>query len=253
VIIAADNINGLNPIIARALDELNPKPIEELVKQCEQAGAQIMDVNPGHLSRRKEDRMRFLVETVQKVTSKYIMLDSPNPRLIEIGLSVCTKPPILNALSLEGTKLTEILPMAVKHDTDVVGLLMDERSFTPPSAEEKIALAIELRERAIEAGLPTDKLIYDPVMPNLSWDDVYARIAEAIKTVRFLSSGAIFQEPARTMAGLSNLRSGLRHRYPWSIDEMCLGMLTGAGLEYILADVLSSEFQKSIELINRFN
>jgi 5-methyltetrahydrofolate corrinoid/iron sulfur protein methyltransferase len=252
VIIAADNINGLNPVIAQAMDKLDPKPIEELVKQCEQAGSQLIDINPGHLSRRKEDRMKFLVETVQQITSKSLLLDSPNPRLVEIGLSACTKPPILNALSLEETKLAEILPMAAEHNTDVVALLMDARSFTPPSADEKLALAIELRERAIEAGLPSEKLIYDPVMPNLSWDDAYARIGEAIKTVRFLSSGAIFQEPARTMAGLSNLRSGLRGRYPSSIDETCLCMLAGAGLEYILADVLSSDFQTTAERINRF-
>ena len=152
MIIAADNINGLNPIVARAMDELDPKPIADLAEKCVRSGAQIIDINPGHLSKRKEDRMRFLVETAQQAVTTDLMLDAPNPRLIEIGLAACVKPPIINALSLEEIKIKEILPMAVERGSDVVALLMDERSFTPASADEKIALAIELRERSLQAG-----------------------------------------------------------------------------------------------------
>jgi 5-methyltetrahydrofolate corrinoid/iron sulfur protein methyltransferase len=253
VIIAADNINGLSPVVGRAMNELDPKPIKELARRCVRAGAQLIDINPGHLSKRKEDRMRFLVETAQQAVSTDLMLDAPNPRLIRIGLAACVKPPILNALSLEEPKLKEVLPMAVESGADVVALLMDERSFTPPTADEKIALAIELRERSSEAGLSPERLIYDPVLPNLSWDDAYLRMTEAITTVRFLATGAVFGEPTRTMAGLSNLRSGLRRRYPWDIDHTCLCMLAGAGLAYILADVTSSELQAAKDLITRMS
>jgi hypothetical protein len=78
---------------------------------------------------------------------------------------------------------------------------MDEHSYTPASVDEKIALAIQLRESALAAGLAADKLIFDPVLPNLSWDDAFFRISESIKTVRLLATGVIFQEPVRTMAG----------------------------------------------------
>ena len=97
--------------------------------------------------------------------------------------------------------------------------------------------------------MPSDKLIFDPVLPNLSWDDAFFRVAESIKAVRLLSSGAVFQEPAQTMVGLSNLRSGLRRRYPWQIEETCLHMLAGAGLEYVLADVTTKEFQKAVSQV----
>ncbi len=253
MILVADNLNGLNPEIARAMEDLDPKPIEKLVKRCENMGVRVIDINPGHLPKRKEDRMRFLVETVQAAGSMDLILDSPNPRLVEIGLSACTRPPIVNALSMEEMKLTEILPMAVEHGTDLVALLMDERSYTPPSIEEKLALAIELRERSLSAGMPAEKLIFDPVLPNLSWDDAFFRVAESIKAVRLLASGAVFQEPVRTMAGLSNLRSGLRRKYPWQIEEACLYMLAGAGLEYALADVTTKEFQTAAGLIARLS
>lgn len=247
----ADNVNGLNPVVAAAMEKLDPKPIETLVKRCEKSGSHLVDINPGYLPRRNEDRMRFLVETVQQAGSQGLILDSPNPRLIEIGLSACERPPIINALSMEEAKLREILPMAVEHNTDLVALLMDEHSYTPPSVEEKIALAIQLRESALAAGLAADRLIFDPVLPNLSWDDAFFRISESIKTVRLLADGVIFQEPIRTMAGLSNLRSGLRRQYPWHIEETCLCMLAGAGLDYGLVDVLTPEFGAVSDLIIR--
>jgi cobalamin-dependent methionine synthase I len=249
VILAADNLHALNSVFADALERLDPKPIQLLARQCEAAGAAMLDLNPGYLSRRKEDRMAFLVETVQEVSSARLILDSPNPRLLARGLSVCREAPMLNALSLEEQKLAEILPLAVEHGTDLVLLLMDERSFTPPSMEEKVAIAIELRERSLAAGLKHEDLVFDPVLPNLSWDDAFLRVREGIKTVRLLASGAMFQEPARAMIGLSNLRSGQSGRYSPRIEETCLSLFAGAGLSVALANVLQPNLMETYDLV----
>ena len=157
--------------------------------------------------------MEFLVDAVQQVTSARLILDSPKARILERGLRACRQTPVLNALSLEPEKLNEILPLAAHHGTGLVLLLMDEKSITPRTLEEKIALALELRERALAAGIKDEDLIFDPVLPNLSWDEAFYRISECVKTVRLMASGAIFQEPVRTMVGLSNLRSGQWSRY----------------------------------------
>jgi hypothetical protein len=74
---------------------------------------------------------------------------------------------------------------------------------------------------------------------------------EGVKLVRALASGAILGEPAQTMAGLSNLRSGLRQQYPVKIDATTLALLAGAGLTYVLADVLSPTIQEVANLIRR--
>jgi 5-methyltetrahydrofolate corrinoid/iron sulfur protein methyltransferase len=249
VLLAADNLHALNEVFSNALESLDPAPIRELVKRCQKAGASLLDLNPGHLSRRKEDRIEFLVDTVQEVSDLPLILDNPNPRVLERGIAACKNTPIINALSLEESKLDGILPLAVEHRTDLVLLLMDERSFTPRSLEEKIGIALQLREHCISAGLPNEALIYDPVLPNLSWDDAYFRISEDIKTVRLLSSGAIFQEPARTMVGLSNMRSGMSGRKPVSFEQTCMGLLAGAGLSIVLANVLQPDLVNSYNLI----
>lgn len=252
MILAADTMHAMNPVVVDALRTLDPKPLQELALRCEQAGARLLDINPGYLPRHKEDRMAFMVDAVQQVTSIRLMLDSPNPGVLAKGLQACRQTPVLNALSLEPHKLQETLPLAAEHQTPLVLLLMDERSFPPPGMEEKLAIAIELREHALAAGLSHEHLIFDPVMPNLSWQDGSAQMAEVIKTVQMLANGSIFQEPAQTMVGLSNLRSGLQRYYPIQVETTCLSLLAGAGLTYALANVLEPEIQATAQLIHQF-
>mgnify|MGYP000845338011 FL=1 len=250
--LAADNLHALNPIVSEALRKLDPKPLQDLVKRCEVPGVHYIDINPGYLSARNEDRMAFMVEAVQEVTQRRLILDSPNPRLLAKGLAVCREKPILNALSLEERKIEEILPLAAEHGTQLVLLLMDERSMVPPTMEGRLAIAAELRERAVGAGLREEDLIFDPVLPNLTWLDGAAQVKEVVRAVRMLSGWSLFPEPVRTMVGLSNLRSGQRHLYPVSVETSCLTMLAGAGLSMALANVLQPELTTAYQVITQF-
>ncbi|MHB9072368.1 MAG: dihydropteroate synthase [Desulfobaccales bacterium] len=251
LIVAADNLHVLNPVVAQALQSLDPHPLQELARRVEQAGAQLIDINPGYLAPRHLDRMAFMVEAVQEVTKVQLILDSPNARALARGLEVCQKPPILNACTLEDEKLREILPLAAAHQTDLVLLLLDARSFPAVTLEGKITLAVELREHALAAGLKDEQLIFDPVLPNLSWPDAWEQTRAVVKTVRFLAGGEILQTPAKTMVGLSNLRSGLRHTYPVRVEEAALGVLAGAGLEIALVDVLQPGFMETVRVIKQ--
>jgi len=251
LIVAADNLNILNPVVAAALQNLEAGPLQELARRCEQAGAKILDINPGYLSAKHEDRMTFMVEAVQRVSRLRLMLDSPNPKVLAKGLAACNQTPVLNALTLEVEKLRGMLPLAAAHDTDLVLLLLDERSFPPPSLEGKVAVAMQLREAALDAGVKEERLIFDPVLPNLSWPDAWAQVGEIVKLVRLLADGALFQSQGRTLVGLSNLRSGLRRTYPSRVAEACLYLLAGAGLSYALADVLQPETMEAVRLINQ--
>ena len=251
LIIAADNLNILNPVVARALDALDPRPLQELARRVEQAGANLIDINPGFLPPRRHDRMAFLVEAVQQVTKLPLILDSPDARVLARGLAVAAKPPILNACTLEPDKLRDILPLAAANQTDLVLLLLDAHSRPGTSLEGKLTLALELREHALAAGLTDAQLIFDPVLPNLTWPDAWSQTGEVVKTVRLLSGGELWGEPARTMAGVSNLRSGLRDTYPLRVEEAALGVLAGAGLNFALVDVLQPGLMETVRVINQ--
>ncbi len=251
MIIAADNINPMNPIVADAMERLDPVPIQDLARRCEQKGVRYIDINPGYLSSRKEDRMSFLVESVQEVTSLQLILDSPNSRLLGKGLASCRETPVLNALTMEEYKIKEILPLAIEAKTDLVVLLLDENSMCPATLDGKVSLAMELWQWASSMGIDEDKLIFDPVMPNNSWPDALEQLRECVKAIRMLSSGAIFGKPVRTIFGISNLLSGQKYSGEIKPEETCLSILAGAGLDIALANVLKPELMNAFQLISR--
>jgi 5-methyltetrahydrofolate corrinoid/iron sulfur protein methyltransferase len=251
MLLAADNLTGADPVVAQALRDLAPGPIQDLARRCAAAGARLLDLNPGYLSPRFEDRMAFLVDAVQEVTTLPLILDSPNPRVLARGLAACREKPILNAVTLEEAKLQEILPLAAAHRTQVVLLLLDDKSQPPTTLEGKVAAALELRERALDVGLTDQQLIFDPVLPNLRWPDAWPQTGAGLRIVRYLASGALFGAPARTMAGLSNLRSGLREIYPVQMEVTVLALLAGAGLSLALVNILDSALREQAQLMTR--
>jgi len=251
MILAADNINPMNKAIQMAVTEQNPVPIREAVKMCIDSKPDLIDINPGYLSSKKTDRISFVVETVQDVTDCRLILDSPQPEVLKMGLSVCKQKPVLSALTLEKKKIDEILPLAIEADTDLVVLLLDERSFTPVSLEEKLSTALEIWQICESAGFPTDKLIFDPVIPNIAWPDAWDHLKASIQTIRMLSDGSVLGVPVRTMAGISNFLSGQRKNNDVLIEQTILSGLCGAGISVILADISNAELMRTYHYANK--
>ncbi len=100
MILVADNLQVTNPIIATAIDQLNPEPIQDLVKKCESAGAQAIDINPGPLSKIPEKKMTFRVEAVLSVTRLPLLLDTSNPKALEAGKPIheCVKTDLVETI-----------------------------------------------------------------------------------------------------------------------------------------------------------
>jgi len=115
--------------------------------------------------------------------------------------------------------------------------LVDETSAVRATLDEKAALAARLYSIARSAGLDAERLIIDPVLPNLRWPDAIAQLEATTELVRLCSSGELFGHTLRTMAGLSNLHSGLREAVELSVELEALERLEGAGLDYALLDV----------------
>ena len=61
MLFAADNIQITRKIVADALNSFNPGPIQEIVRACEKHGADIIDINSGHLGKNAVEKMMFFV------------------------------------------------------------------------------------------------------------------------------------------------------------------------------------------------
>lgn len=237
MIIIADNLTITNPGIASAMERLDPAPIQKLVRRCERAGAQVIDLNSGPLTKAPAERFAFLVDAVQTVSSLPLVLDTANPTALAAGLRACRNPAIINGFSLEPSKLSNILPLAKKYHADMVGYLLSPDGHVPIEEEEMMSVAVTLFDAFTSAGNDPAHLIIDPVVAPLSWDNGQRHNQALLSVLRHLPD--LLGTTVRSMAGLSNLTSGV---YPSErkITMECayLPMLAVAGLDMALLNVL---------------
>ena len=240
MIIAADNIRITNPDVEMALSRMDPQPLQALTEKCESAGAEAIDINSGPLNRDPERKMAFLVEAIQEVSELPILLDTANPKALEAGLQVCTNRAIINGFSLESAKLESILPLAGQYEADIIGYLLYPNSHVPSDSSERLNVAIDLFDQYVRAGLDKERLIIDPVIAPLMWQDGNTQDLEILSVIRMLPDVLGFD--VRTIAGLSNLTSGQGDREKKILMEKTyLPMLMSAGLSIALMDVSHEE------------
>lgn len=232
----ADNLTITNKAIGTALEKMDRGPIKKMVVDCELAGAQAIDINTGPLGRNAESKMAFMVNTVEAVTNLPILIDTANPVAMNAGLAACKKKAVINGFSLEPKKLEEILPLARKYDTDIIGYLLYPDSHVPPDSDERLAIAVALYSCIEKIGLPPSRLIIDPVVVPLSWGNGKFQAKEVLTVIRSLPE--VLGYPVRTIAGISNLTTGKGNREEKQIFEQAyIPMLAEAGLDMALFNV----------------
>ena len=206
MMIVADNLQITRTVIEKAVGEMAPEPIQAMVRKCEAAGAEAIDINSGPLSRDPEKKMSFLVRAVQDVSDLPVFIDTANPIALEAGLRANRKTAMINGFSLEPAKLEGILPLAKKYDTDIIGYLLYPDSHVPRDASERLSVALQLYEESEKAGIDRERLIIDPIVAPILWPDGNFQNMEILTVIRTLPDLLGFFP--RTVAGLSNLTTG---------------------------------------------
>ena len=90
------------------------------------------------------------------------------------------------------------------------------------------------------AGVAQDRIIIDPVVPPLAWEDGIVQARAVVNVIRTLPDLLGF--PVRTIAGISNLTTGAEDKKKKRLMEQTyIAMLAAAGLDYALMDILNHE------------
>lgn len=246
MILISDNIHVMNPKIAKAMNDMDPKPIQDLASEIKNSGAKIIDINPGPLRKDSDKMMAFLINSVQDATDLQICLDTPNPEAIAAGLAVCNDKPIINGFSLEPHKMEKVLPLAVESEAEIVGFLLHPDGKVPRTLDERLSLAATLAGEAEKVGLAPEKLIIDPIVVPISWEDGTGQANDVLSCIRLLPELLGFS--VKTVVGLSNLTSGAGAKTAsLLIEQAYLAMLAEAGLDMVLLNVLR---KKSVATAN---
>ncbi len=205
--------NDLDYIARQAVEQMN-------------AGADILDVNVGHLGIDEKEMMVKVVKKIQSVCNLPLQIDSSNAEVIEAGLRVCNGKAIVNSVNGEEEKLTAILPIAKKYGAAVLGLTLDETGI-PEKAEGRFVIAEKILSAATAIGIRKEDVFIDCL--TLASSAQQEGAMETLKAVKMVSS----QLGLKTTLGVSNISFGLPNRELLNSAFMTMAMYNGLNMPII--------------------
>ena len=249
MILIAERINGMFTDVKQAIAEKNKQVIQNLAKEQTEAGANYLDVNVGTAAADQEGTMEWLVETIQESCATPLCLDSQKPAVIAAGLKVINAEAgvILNSTPLDKKSDEEILDKYVAMaeqagpKASIITLTMDKNGV-PQDIDNRVAIAAEIVQKAMEKGFDTQRLFIDPIIlpvkvPNAQIQP--CNILAAMDQIKFLADPA----PHMTI-GLSNLSQGASERS--LINRIFLAMAASHGLDSAIVDVLDEKLMNVV-------
>lgn len=186
-----------------------------------QAGADILDVNVGLNGTDEKYNMVRVVEGLQKVVSRPLVIDSSSPEVLEAALRRYNGKALVNSVNGKQSSIDSVLPLVKKYGAAVVCLALDENGI-PSTAEGRVAVGKRLVDECLKAGIATEDIYVDTLTMAES-----AEKGSAQCTVGALEE--IKKTGAGTVLGVSNVSFGMPHRE--DINACFLAMAKDAGLD----------------------
>ena len=237
MILIGENINITTTIAGTAMKERNPEPIQKIAKAEVEAEMDYLDINIGPARKNGDEFMTWMVNTVQEVADKPLSLDTTNPVAMEAGLKVHKGKALINSISL--TRMEEELPLVLKYNADMIGLLWG-REGMPRDATERGVIVAELMYTANEMGIPNQNIWFDPIVTPV----VNVDTNQVKPCLEFMSMLQDIAPECKSTVGLSNISNGTpTHLRPY-LNRTYLMMLMKYGLYSAIVDAFDSELVK---------
>jgi len=227
--------------MAEALQSGNWDYVRNLAIDQVKTGADVLDVNVGVAGLDDVALMPEIVKLVAGCVDVPLCLDSPNPKALEAGLAVAVGKPLVNSVSGEESRLTNILPLVKEHGAAVIGLVMDDDGI-PATPEGRLKVAEKILERAAKLGIPAEDVVIDPLVMAVGSDSQAGRVT--LRTVELVRE----KLGVNINLGASNVSFGLPDRPTVNMAFLALAM--GAGATCAITDPLKmAGFVRAADLL----
>jgi 5-methyltetrahydrofolate corrinoid/iron sulfur protein methyltransferase len=239
VFIIGELINGMYTNIGKAIKERNKAIIQQCAQVQIRAGAEALDINCGPASKQPVTDMPWLVEAVQEVTDKPLVLDSSKPQVIEAGLKAAKNKIIINSTTADTQKMELLVPLAKKYNAQLIGITISEKGI-PQNKDQRLELAATIVAYCQQQGLETSDLYLDPIV--LPVNIAQAQMKDILESI--LEFKIISEPSPKTVIGLSNVSQATKFRA--LINRTFLIMAVAFGLDAAILDPLDKELMDSL-------
>ncbi len=222
----------------------------EIARRQMKNGAHIADVC---LQSADRDELRdiplFYAELIRKIRAP-IMIDSTDPKAIELALTYCQGKSIINSINLEDgeERFERVCPLAKRYGAALVVGCIDEDKLQAQAFTRERKLEVARRSYGLlteKYGIAPEDIILDPlVFPCASGDANYAGGAvETMEAIRLVKASL---PHAKTVLGISNVSFGLPAAAREVVNSVFLYHSTKAGLDLAIVNAEKLERFASI-------
>lgn len=233
----AESINIMGKRSGTAMKERNPGPVQEMAKEESDAGASYLDLNIGPARKDGIELMPWIVQTVEAASSVPLCLDTTNTDAMAAGFKVVKnrEAAIMNSISAQPERMEKLIPVAAEAGCNVIALLWGPEGM-PRDSNERCAMAVDLMMALAEAGIPNEKMLFDPIgTPITLGADQIASGLEFMSMLQEIAPGA------GSTVGLSNVSNGVAEHLRKYLDRTYLIMLMKYGITTAIVNSYDAE------------
>jgi 5-methyltetrahydrofolate--homocysteine methyltransferase len=191
----------------------------DAVTQVE-AGADMLDVNAGIPLVDEAELLAMMLKAVQLAVDVPICIDSSVIEALEAGLSVYEGRALVNSVTAEDERLSEILPLVARHGAAVIGLANDETGI-PETPEKRLECARKIVSAAADFGIARDDVLIDPLAMTVGADP--SAVTTTLTTISLLRD----ELGVNMCLGASNVSFGLPDRHALNAGFLPMAMAAG--------------------------
>ncbi len=229
------------------LEAENWDGLVNLAKSQEKEGAHILDVNVDFVGRDGIADMNELVSRLVTNVKIPIMLDSTEWEKMEAGLQHAGGKCLLNSTNYEDgePRFLKVLELAKEYGAGIVVGLIDEAGMAR-TAEDKIRIALRAYKHAVEFGIESHDIFFDPLaLPISTGIEEDRRNAE--QTIAAIKDIHAQMPDANIILGVSNISFGLNPASRIVLNSIFLHECVEAGMNSAIVNA------SKILPLNRFS
>ena len=170
-----------------------------------EAGADILDVNMGVAGMDQSPLMERAIFELSMLVETPLSIDTLDPAAMEIALKNYPGRALINSVNGEEESITHVMPLAKRYGAALLCLPICSGDL-PEKAEDRVALAESIVNRAYGYGLHPHDLLLDPLVLTLASGEDSAR--QTLRTLQLYKEKFGFP----TVMGLSNISFGMPQR-----------------------------------------
>ena len=237
MIIIGELINSSRKAIRTAIENQDNVAIADVALAEAKAGADYIDVNAGTFVDKEVEYLKWLVQVCQGATETPCAIDSPDPKAIEVALSVHRGTAMINSISLEKDRYENLLPIVRNSGLKVIALCMSDEGM-PETVEDRLRIADKLVNGLVQNNVPVENIFVDPLVQPMSVNNSFGmEFINSVEKIMELFPGI------HTACGLSNISYGLPARK--FLNQTFMVMAIAKGLDGAIVNPLD------IEMMNR--